>query len=91
MSAHFDFDFDTSNTYVNYIMDEDVNSELLEFRMKHNEIRITHLENQLSILCTKISELTTVVQLQQQQLSILKWVAMVSCAAIIGNLVKGLM
>jgi len=73
------------------LMDEDVNTELLDFRLNATEERLVGLENHFERMCVQISELTVVVQLQSQQLGILKWVAMVTCAALIGSIVKGFM
>ena len=70
--------------------DEGVNAELLDFRLSQSVERIANLEVHFEQMCSKISELTTIVQLQQQQLGMLRWIAMVSCAAIIGSVVKSL-
>jgi len=70
--------------------DEGLNAELLDFRLSQNDERISDLERHFELMCSKITELTTLVQLQQQQLGILRWVAMVSCAAIIGSVIKSL-
>jgi len=70
--------------------DEGINAELLDFRLTQSEEKVSNLENHFELMCAKISELTTIVQLQQQQLGILRWVAMVSCAAIIGSVIKSL-